>query len=138
MGDVPVRQCEFDWQIKPPETVKQGHTLTIVGRIPARVEIHVLEAIILKDSGEHGERFEGDGTYTGPGFNDDGVESTYVWFYIKLDDRGKNKIKFRITWRRGRDLWGAVETFEVIAGDAYDSQFYSTEERDLLSLLFNW
>ncbi len=67
MGDVPVRQCEFDWRIKPPETVKEGHTLTIVGRIPGRVEIQVLEAIILKESGEYGERIDGDGTYTGGG-----------------------------------------------------------------------
>ncbi|KAI0904025.1 hypothetical protein F4823DRAFT_634984 [Ustulina deusta] len=138
MGDVPVRQCEFDWRIKPPETVKEGHTLTIVGRIPGRVEIQVLEAIILKESGEYGERIDGDGTYTGAGFNGDGTESTYVWFYIKLEKRGENKIKFRTTWRKGRDLFGAVETFDVSVGDTYASPFYSSEQRDLLSSLFNW
>ncbi|KAK5629016.1 hypothetical protein RRF57_004731 [Xylaria bambusicola] len=125
MGDLPVRQIEFHWMVKPPETVKVNHTLTIVGRVPAIVDIQVIEAILLEDSGEHGARFEGQAAYTSPGFNDDGIQCTYVWFFIKLEKRGRNRIKFRISWKKNRELFGTVETFEVRVGDSYDSPFYS-------------
>ncbi|KAI0972389.1 hypothetical protein F4678DRAFT_478820 [Xylaria arbuscula] len=138
MGDLPVQQCEFDWQIKPPETVKIGHTLTVVVRIPGRVQMHVLEAFLLDESGEIGERIGGEGMHTGPGFNGDETEGTYVWFFIKIEKRGNIKIKIRSTWRKGREMFGAVDTFEVAAGDNNPSHFYSPEELNLLSLLLDW
>ncbi|KAI0811444.1 hypothetical protein GGR55DRAFT_695065 [Xylaria sp. FL0064] len=138
MGDVPVRQCDLDWQVKPPGTVKKAHTATFVGRIPGRVEIHVIEAILLEESGQYGERFEGDGMYTGPGFNGDETDYTYVFFHIRIDKMGKSKVKFRMTWRKGRDLFGVVDTLEVTVADSYCSQFYTSEESELLSQLFHW
>ncbi|GAW21008.1 hypothetical protein ANO14919_105210 [Xylariales sp. No.14919] len=125
MGDVAIRQSEFEWMIKPPATLEKNTTFTVVGRIPGRVEFQVLEAVEVKDSGETGQRWEGDGTYTGPGFNDDGVESTYVWFFIKLERLGKYKTKFRMTWRKGAHLFGAVETFEIKSTDDHDEPRYS-------------
>ncbi|KAI1362885.1 hypothetical protein F5Y08DRAFT_310871 [Xylaria arbuscula] len=129
MADVPVRQVDFDWRIKPPGTVKIGHTLTVVGRIPGVIELQVLEAIVLdQESGSHAERIDGQGVYTNRGFNNDSHEHTYVWFFVRLDKRGMNRIKFRISWQKGRELLGATETFEVRVGDSYESPFYGKLE----------
>ncbi|KAI0536959.1 hypothetical protein GGR58DRAFT_473358 [Xylaria digitata] len=134
MSDQAVRQSDFEWTVKLPETIKNGHTAAVIGRIPGRVEFQVLEAV----EEATGERFQGDYIYTGPGFNDDGVESTYMWFYLKFDHRGRHNIKFRMSWRKGSHLYGAVETFEIKSGDRYPPPDYSSAERELLSELFNW
>ncbi|KAI0430728.1 hypothetical protein F5Y09DRAFT_307098 [Xylaria sp. FL1042] len=138
MSDVSVRQCELDWQVKPPKSVKQGHTLTVVARVPGKVEATIIEAFLLNEAGENGQRFEGDGIHTDLGFNGNEMEYTYLFFHIKVDRMGKNKIKFRTTWRKGQNLFGAVETLELTVADSYCSQFYSSEESNLLELLFHW
>ncbi|KAF2965509.1 hypothetical protein GQX73_g8056 [Xylaria multiplex] len=138
MGDQAVLQSDLEWEVKLPETIKKSHIATVVARIPGRVQPQVIEAVEETKSGTICERFQGDYLHTGPGFNENGTENTYIWFHIGFDHRGKHKIKFRVTWRKGSHLYGAVETYEIKSGDRYEPQDYSPYEVELIWELFNW
>ncbi|KAI0871507.1 hypothetical protein GGS24DRAFT_503713 [Hypoxylon argillaceum] len=135
MGDVAVHQFPITWRIQPPLVIEIGTLFTVVAKINSRVEPQIIEAFLVDPSGEIPERFYGNYEHTGPGFDNDGMESTYIWFNMHSRLRGKQKFQFRISWRFGHHLYGESETFEIRVRKRCPPPFYCTDDQDLLALL---
>ncbi|KAI0101686.1 hypothetical protein GGR51DRAFT_574513 [Nemania sp. FL0031] len=136
MSDIPVRQFPIIWRIKPPEEMERRTLFTAVGQIESRVEPCVFEAFAESLSGVALEQFDGTWVHTGPAFNNDGLESTYIWFNIMTPrTRGTLRYKFRISWRFGRHMFGAQETFDVKIRKRCPPPWYCTDDQDLLASL---
>ncbi|KAI1756034.1 hypothetical protein F4782DRAFT_526589 [Xylaria castorea] len=134
MTDV-INGSQIDWTILPPTVVKQGSLFTVVARFEDRVRLQVYEAYIPDQFGGISERFLGNAIHTSPGFNNDSKPATYAWFNIWTMQRGKVEFKFRLTWKRGHHMYGAVETFEIMVRNHTEPIEYRTDDQDLLALL---
>ncbi|KAI1121149.1 hypothetical protein F5Y10DRAFT_288876 [Nemania abortiva] len=135
MSDVPVTEFPITWRIRPPIEVEKGTLFTVVAQINGRVEPLIIEAFIVSPSGEVPERFHGTYVHTGPGFNNDGMESTYMWFNLIARQKGIQKYRFRFSWRFDRHLYGGMDTFDVRVRRRCPPPWYCTDDQDLLALL---
>ncbi|KAI8950693.1 hypothetical protein F4801DRAFT_579191 [Xylaria longipes] len=135
MADVAVRESPVDWVIVPPLIAKQGSLFTAVVQFDGRIDLLVYEAYIPNKSGGVSERFLGEYIETGPGFNNNGRPTTYVWFNIWAQKQEGVQIKFRLTWREGRRLYGCQDTFELRVRKDVPPIIYRTDDQDLLALL---
>ncbi|KAJ8124104.1 hypothetical protein ONZ43_g99 [Nemania bipapillata] len=135
MVDMPIQQFPVTWRVQPPSEIERGTLFTVVAQINYKVEPLVVEAFPLSSSGEVLERFYGNTIHTGPGFNDDGVESTYIWFNMLARMKGTQKLQFRLSWRLGCHMYGSSDIFEIKVHKKHPPPFYCTDDQDLLALL---
>ncbi|KAJ8133479.1 hypothetical protein O1611_g133 [Lasiodiplodia mahajangana] len=137
MIDIPIKQREINWKIKPPKRIEKGTWFAVVAHFKGMVETVVAEADALDRSGEFLERFSGAERYTYEGFirNDD-RDTTYVWFRIKAPmELVRQKYKVRLSWESGNRPYAGMDEFSVKIQDKCSPPWYCTDDQDLLSHL---